>query len=76
MGECKLDHSLEDVRKKLQEQASFLSKELYEGFTNFLDKDLSQQELNEAFHLLKKYDLSSKEEQEVRNEKMKEMFQQ
>lgn len=54
MGECKLDHSLEDVNKKLAEQEEFLPVTIHESFTQFLQKDLSQQTLNEAFHLLKK----------------------
>ncbi|MGO4886954.1 hypothetical protein ACJ2A9_04275 [Anaerobacillus sp. MEB173] len=71
MSNCKLDHSIEDVRKKLDEQTPFLPTDLVTELTAFLEKDLSQQCLNELFHLLKKYDLSSKEEQNVRNEKLK-----
>jgi hypothetical protein len=34
---------------------------------NFLSRPLSQETLNDAFHLLKKYDLASEEERENRN---------
>lgn len=76
MGECKLNHSPEDVKKKLVEQKEFLPAKIHEQFSQFLQKDLSQQTLNEAFHLLKKYDLASTEEQVARNEQMEVMFQQ
>ncbi|WP_411831012.1 hypothetical protein [Peribacillus castrilensis] len=37
----------------------------------YLEKGNSQETLNELFHLLKKYDLSTQEEQESRNDKLK-----
>lgn len=74
MSECKLDHSLEDVRKKLEEQQPFLPVELAKQFQSFLEQDLSQQTLNEAFHLLKKYDLASDEERMERNNKIETLF--
>ncbi|WP_307794989.1 hypothetical protein [Alkalihalobacillus sp. BA299] len=70
LSSCKLDHPLEDVRKKLADQQAFLPTELYEATKRLLDKPLSQAQLNELFHLLKKYDLATKEEQEGRNEKL------
>ncbi|WP_017727704.1 hypothetical protein [Halalkalibacterium ligniniphilum] len=75
MGECKLDHSLTDVQQKLKSQSNFLPAELYQKFETFLKRDLSQEALNKAFHLLKKYDLASEEEQSVRNEKIEELIQ-
>jgi hypothetical protein len=63
MSECKLDHSLEDVRNKLDEQSAFLLEHIASGLEMFLQPGLSQSTLNEVFHLLKKYDLSSEEEQ-------------
>ena len=76
MSQCKLDHSVEDVQKKLSEQEPYLPKDIYNEFTAFLEKNLPQETLNEAFHLLKKYDLSAKDEQDNRNEKMKKLFEQ
>jgi len=71
MSECKLDHSLEDVRKKLAEQAPFLPEQLSLQLQAFLTESLTQETLNEVFHLLKKYDLSSPDERQIRDEKIK-----
>lgn len=70
MGECKLDHSVEDVENKLSEQAPFLPSDLVERLRAFLQTDLSQTQRNELFHLLKKYDLASAEERKQREEKL------
>jgi hypothetical protein len=70
MSQCNLDHSLEDVKSKLEDQAAHLPSELYQYFNSFLRADLEQETLNQAFHLLKKYDLASKEEQIERNTKI------
>lgn len=75
MSSCKLDHPLEDVRKKLEDQRAFLPAELYEATEQFLNEPLTQTQLNELFHLLKKYDLASKEEQQNRNGKLKQLMQ-
>ncbi|MFA1820986.1 hypothetical protein ACDX78_12525 [Virgibacillus oceani] len=69
MGVCNIDHSHESVVKKLKNQEAFLPVELNKKIHHFLDTDLSQETLNEVFHLLKKYDLSSEEEREDRNKK-------
>jgi hypothetical protein len=74
MSQCNLDHSLEDVKRKLEEQAVYLPSELYQQFNTFLQAELEQEILNQAFHLLKKYDLASKEEQLERNFKIKNML--
>ncbi|WP_216831290.1 group-specific protein [Alkalihalobacterium elongatum] len=76
MSSCKLDHPLEDVQKKLADQKAFLPTELSEATEQFLAKPLTQAQLNELFHLLKKYDLASKEEQQERNEKLNMLIQQ
>jgi hypothetical protein len=68
MGACNLDHSLEDVRNKLEIQQSFLPALLFADVQRFLQDEQPQAVLNELFHLLKKYDLVSREEQEERNE--------
>jgi len=70
MGQCRLDHSRQDVEKKLEEQSPFLPAELSEKLRAFLQNDLSQAVLNELFHLLKKYDLAPAEERKRREEKL------
>ena len=70
MGTCNIDHSHEDVVKKLESQESFLPKELAAKLDRVLNKDQEQETLNELFHLLKKYDLASESEREARNKKL------
>lgn len=74
MSTCKLDHSLEDVKKKLAEQTSFLLPSIAEKCLHYLTPAVSQAELNELFHLLKKYDLASAEEKKIRNQKFMSFF--
>lgn len=64
---CNIDHSLEDVKKKLADQKEFLPEELYNGSNQILQRHLDQETLNELFHLLKKYDLASEEERAERD---------
>ena len=75
MSTCNIDHSKADVSKKLQSQESFLPKELYNEAALFLEREHTQLTLNELFHLLKKYDLATEEEQQKRNLAMEELFQ-
>lgn len=70
MSECKLNHSHEDVISKFESQASFLPEEMKPLFNQFFEKEHTQDLLNEVFHLLKKYDLATKEEQENRNNRL------
>jgi hypothetical protein len=70
LGECKIDHSHEDVRKKYDDQATYLPEELKPLFENFFAKEHTQEILNEMFHLLKKYDLATEEEKDERNRKL------
>lgn len=70
MGECRLNHSVEDVQNKLVEQAPFLPGDRAARLSALLETDLSQEQLNELFHLLKKYDLASAEERLNRDEQM------
>lgn len=70
MSECKLNHSQEDVKSKYESQASFLPEEMKPLFNQFFEKEHTQDLLNEVFHLLKKYDLSTKDEQENRNNRL------
>lgn len=67
---CEIDHSLESVFSKLESQKGFLPSSLYEEIHTYLSSERSQETLNEVFHLLKKYDLVSPEEQEVRRQNM------
>jgi len=66
MGSCHIDHSLSDVENKLQEQKPFLPHRVANGVDAKLTVDLSQEALNDIFHLLKKYDLASETEREKR----------
>lgn len=66
MSECKLDHSHEDVMAKYDQQKEYLPKESASIFDGFFQKEHTQDILNEVFHLLKKYDLSSDDEKEER----------
>ncbi|MDM5304452.1 hypothetical protein [Peribacillus frigoritolerans] len=71
MGACNLNHSQQDVRLKFESQKAFLPTQLSQTLDRYLEKGNSQETLNELFHLLKKYDLSTQEEQESRNDKLK-----
>lgn len=74
MSKCDIDHSKQDVVEKLQSQKEFMPSELYELVESYLEGDTSQENLNELFHLLKKYDLASEEEQSERNDKLKKLI--
>lgn len=67
MSTCNFDHTLEDVTKKLSEQKPFLPEDLFDGSNQLLEQKPDQNKLNELFHLLKKYDLASEQEQVERN---------
>lgn len=70
MGECKLDHSLEDVKSKYEAQVGFLPPEIKTLFEAFLAESHPQEILNDVFHLLKKYDLATLEERNNRNHRI------
>jgi len=70
MGSCQLDHSLGDVQKKLSEQKPFLPEHVSVRLEEFLMEEVTQEALNEIFHLLKKYDLASEPERGERDEKL------
>lgn len=70
MGHCPIDHSLADVQKKLSEQETFLSSVIVEGIKKYLTEDVSQEALNDIFHLLKKYDLADAKERTKRDTKL------
>ncbi len=71
MSKCNIDHSYDDVMKKLESQKDFLSQGTYEKSIQILESNPDQLKLNELFHLLKKYDLASDEEKRARDEKIK-----
>ena len=70
MSECKLDHTHEDVKSKYESIGAFLPEDLKALFVQFFEKEHTQDLLNEVFHLLKKYDLATKEEQATRNNRL------
>ncbi|HLQ71377.1 MAG TPA: hypothetical protein VK142_06215 [Bacillota bacterium] len=70
MGKCNIDHSRDDVLKKLHQQQEFLPETLVVKIRSFLGEEQPQGVLNDLFHLLKKYDLAEKGEQEKRNGEM------
>lgn len=74
MSKCTIDHSLADVRNKLEEQRAFLPEELYKNGLLYLNAQRDQTTLNEVFHLLKKYDLASEEVREERNAGLQKFF--
>jgi hypothetical protein len=74
MSTCKLNHSNEDVIAKVELQKSHLPEKLAEGIFNLLQTNPSQVLLNELFHLLKKYDLSSPNEQDLRNNRLSQLI--
>jgi hypothetical protein len=71
---CKLDHSLEDVKKKQEAISAFLSAEIAASLTGYLQGERSQDELNHVFHLLKKYDLAGEQEKQRRNAELTRLF--
>ncbi|WNF21113.1 hypothetical protein [Mesobacillus jeotgali] len=71
MGECKIDHSREDVQKKYESQKEFLPEEFHPMFNQFFEEEHTQDILNEVFHMLKKYDLVTEEERSERNNRLK-----
>lgn len=74
MSTCNLDHSLEDVQKKLESQQNYLPEDLYSRTIRTLHRQLSQTSLNELFHILKKYDLADETEQQLRNKKLEDLL--
>ncbi len=72
MSECKLDHTPEDVIQKFESQRPHMPEPIATDLEQHIrTQDHTQAALNELFHLLKKYDLASKKEQEARNEQIK-----
>jgi hypothetical protein len=70
LSECKVNHSHEDVKNKFESQTEFLPNDLVSSFQLFFEKENTQLQLNEAFHLLKKYDLATDEEKKARNDQL------
>ncbi len=74
MGECKLDHTAEDVKAKFESQQEFLPAEITMLFAVFFEQEHSQAELNKVFHLLKKYDFATEEDKKVRDQQLSELL--
>mgnify|MGYP001479950216 CR=1 FL=1 len=70
MGECKIDHTKEDVKNKYESQLNYLPEEMKPLFQQFFLEEHTQEILNDVFHLLKKYDLASEEEKQNRNNRL------
>lgn len=73
MGKCTIDHTLEDVKQKLADQATFMPENLVRDVEGSLTEKADQEFLNEVFHLIKKYDLAGETEREERNEKLNDL---
>ena len=73
MSTCNLDHTLEDVKKKLSDQKSFLPEDLFVEGSHLLEQNPDQHTLNELFHLLKKYDLATEVEKSGRNDSIRKL---
>ncbi|PFG12444.1 group-specific protein [Bacillus sp. es.036] len=71
MGKCTIDHSHRDVITKLENQSPYMPENVVQEIHRFLQQTIKQATLNELFHLLKKYDLSSEEEKEMRNAELR-----
>ncbi|MBF0707939.1 group-specific protein [Alkalihalobacillus hwajinpoensis] len=52
---------------KLENQSPYMPDELVQDTYRFLQQTITQETLNELFHLLKKYDLASEEVRQERN---------
>ncbi len=73
VGKCTIDHSYGDVLAKLEDQSDFMPDALVQRTYKFLQQTISQEALNELFHLLKKYDLATDSEREKRNQEIENM---
>ncbi|WP_079509224.1 group-specific protein [Mesobacillus jeotgali] len=71
MGECNINHSKEDVKKKYEAQREYLPEDIQSLFSSFFMEEHTQDILNEVFHLLKKYDLAAEEERNERDNRLK-----
>ncbi|MFB5661467.1 hypothetical protein [Alteribacillus sp. HJP-4] len=74
MGECNIDHSVNNVQEKLESQKASLPEAIYNDAEAALHENQTQETLNELFHLLKKYDLADQDEQEKRNAAMQQLL--
>lgn len=71
---CNLDHSVEDVQKKYEAIMPHLPAAITAALPAYLAAPRTQAELNEVFHLLKKYDLADEEEQARRDQEFARLF--
>lgn len=74
MGKCTIDHSYGDVMTKLENQSPYMPEALVHETYSFLKHTLTQETLNEVFHLLKKYDLASEEDRRDRDAELRKLM--
>lgn len=74
MGKCNIDHAQADVVEKFTAQQEFLPTNLVGKVEDYLQEEQSQADLNELFHLLKKYDLATEEERVKRDEALEKLI--
>ncbi|PRO67246.1 formate dehydrogenase accessory sulfurtransferase FdhD [Alkalicoccus urumqiensis] len=68
MSSCPIDHTPEDTKAKLDSQKEHLPAIVYAEAESILQGTPDQEQLNELFHLLKKYDLAEPDEQKQREQ--------
>ncbi|GGI17829.1 group-specific protein [Gottfriedia solisilvae] len=74
MGSCNVNHSIDDVLVKLAYQKEYLPESLAKELYLLIQSSQSQLILNDVFHLLKKYDLVTPEEQKNRNKHLSDLI--
>lgn len=74
MGKCTIDHSYEDVMTKLENQSAYMPDSLVQEAYGFLHQTITQETLNEIFHLLKKYDLAPEEDRRNRDAELRKLM--
>lgn len=67
MDPSTVNHSIEDVSRRLERQSQFMPAHLYFQFEELLNWPLDQEIVNQLYVLLKKYDALTDGEREERN---------
>ncbi len=67
MDPSTVDHSIEDVSRRLERQSQCMPAHLYFQLEELLNWSLEQEVVNQLYALLKKYDVLTDIEREVRN---------
>ena len=74
MSNCSINHSCKDVSEKFRAQESYLPDRIKSLAAHMKEENMTQQELNALFHLLKKYDLADGEERSRRNHQLEKIL--